>query len=234
MTQKDITDSAAAYKKDAEDHFNEAVAALLLLAWKRRREDFSFRDEDFYDEALAICITMTDKCAESARRWLEEITDEQEAWDAVYDDDIQARFDMAGSHLLELLEVWISVSVVNNWSLEQTRVMITRYRANPYASPAWSGLPRVLLRWGRGYDKDVAKQIKKIGQDTIISGARYAQWMDEAAKGATYYIRRRGSTYDCPVCDSLCGYPIPMTEPFDFPHSRCMCYPEYHYEPLTF
>lgn len=239
MDDKTLTRQAAAYARDASRHHDAAAKALLALAWDRRREGFSFSREDIYGEALAICVDMSDKCAASARTRLADIIgdaydtiDEDTAWNAVYDDDTQARFDMAGSHLLSLLDVWIGVAVAQGWSQQQTLEAMRRYRNNPYASPEWDGIPRVLLRWGRGYDKDIAKQLAKIGQDVIISGTRFAEWTDAAAKGATYYIRRRGSTYDCPDCDALCGYPIPIAEPFDFVHSRCMCYAEYHYEPL--
>ena len=71
-----------------------------------------------------------------------------------------------------------------------------------------------------------------IGQNLIIDGARAHEWRKEMAGGATYYVRRRGSNYDCPDCDSLCGYPIPIDVPFERLHSRCVCWAEYHYDEM--
>ena len=236
-----LVNEVAAYKKDSKKHFDEAVAALLALAWPKRRQGFSFLegDDDTIEGAMDICIALSDKCADSAKkRLLATISDALEgidgeaAWDEVFGEDEQERYDMAASHLLDLLAVWIGVAVANKWTEGYTRVMISRYLANPYLCPEWKNIPRSALAWGRGYAKDVSEQIALLGQDLILGGARFAEWSDAVAMGATYYIRRRGSGYDCPECDALCGYPIPIDEPFEFLHARCMCWAEYHYEPI--
>lgn len=240
LNQSDLIDAVAAYKKDSEKHFWDAVTALLALAWPYRKKDFAF-DESFalYDEAIVECINLSDKCSESARRRLYGIiedsldyADEEAAWDVAESDSIES-FDMAGTHLMDLLGVWIGIAAANKWTQGYTRVMISRYIHNPFLCPEWKDIPLDALAWGRGYAKDVAEQLAVIGQGIIIGGARYAEWTDAQAKGATYYIRRRGSTYDCDICDELAGFPIPIEEPFEIPHPRCVCRPEYHYEPIT-
>lgn len=240
MDNKQIAQQAAGFQRDAKRHFDTAVTALIALAWDKRKQGFSYgNDDEMYAEAMSVCMELTDACMASAKQRAQALTatlehvDDDVAWNGIAED-AEESFDMAGSHLISLLEVWIGVAVANEWSQEYTLQMIKTYVNNPYASPGWEGVPRVLLKWGRGYDKNVLKQLTKIGQDAIIGGARFGEWLDEVAMGATYYIRRRGSTYDCPACDDLCGYPIPIAEPFDYVHSRCMCYPEYHYEPYNY
>lgn len=44
-----------------------------------------------------------------------------------------------------------------------------------------------------------------------------------SGKGAAGYIGVRQSSYDCPLCDSLCGYFIPITTQVFPAHPRCVC-----------
>lgn len=235
ISQEILIDEAAGYKKDSKSYFDEALAALLALAWPYRSADFSFDgDDELYQEALDICISLSDKCNDRAIARMKNAISGMEgvdAWIGENEYENIGSFDMAGTHLLELLGVWISVAAKNNWTEGYTRVMITRYISNPFLCPAWKEVPLDTLSWGRGYAKNIPEQLALIGQDMIIGGARWVEWNDEATnKNATYYIRRRGSTYDCPECDSWAGIPIPIETPFEPSHARCCCFPEYHYD----
>ena len=238
LNQESITSQAAAYKKDAKKRFDAALVALLALAWEWKDlvgDKFSFdADQELYNEALRICRELSDGCADDAHDRLFALVEDSMVYDdGDWDEDeIVERLDMAGIHLLELLAVWVGVAIVNDWSQGYLRVMISRYLSNPFLCPEWKNLPLDVISWGRGYSRDIFGQITIIGQDAIIGGGRRIEWDDAVAKGATYYIRHRGSTYDCPDCDSLCGYPIPITEPFEWLHSRCCCWAEYFFEPL--
>lgn len=238
-----LTEKAASFKKDSRKEFDKAVAALISLAWRYRRFGAEFlwdKDPELNNEANRICRDLSDALTEKAKRIAAEIMessfteyDFDDAWD--YGDDewyvpVITRFDQQGSFLKELLEIWLALAFVNGISQGELRVMISRYISNPFTSPLWVDLPKDVLAWGRGYPKDIASQLAVIGQNAIIAAVRNAEWQDARADGASYYIRRRGSSYDCPECDDLCGYPIPIEEPFEFLHSRCMCWPEYHYE----
>jgi hypothetical protein len=235
----------ASYKKDSRKEFDKAVAALIALAWKYRRfgSDFLWdKDPVLNDEANRICRNLSDALAERAKLTAAEIMEDSltdydfdEAWDRESDEwyvPVLTRFDQQGSFLKELLEVWIAIAFVYGLSQGALLVEISRFLTNPFLSRYWKDLPRDILKWGSGYSKDIASQIAVIGQNSIIAAARYAEWQDAMANGASYYIRRRGSYYDCPDCDELCGYPIPIEQPFVFLHSHCMCFPEYHYEEM--
>lgn len=241
-----LVSEAAAFRRDASREFDRAVKALLDLVWAKRAptRDFRFTDDAQLDaEANAILRGLSDTLAARAKARAESIIrdslpeydfgeDWEEDWDSTDEDDdtqILWRFDMEGSHLRDLLEIWIALAVLNGINKSELRVLISRYLNNPFASPLWSGVPKGALAWGRGYSKNILEQISIIGQNAIVGASRRAEQGEERRGGATYYIRRRGSNYDCDVCEDMANVPIPIDVPFDLPHSRCMCYPEYHY-----
>ena len=236
LKRQTLINETAAYRKDARRHFDKAVAALVALAWPYRKEGFTFGpDFALYDDALDICINLSDQCAESARKRLLRAIEGLEwdgEWEEDYDIDTQKRMDMAGTHLLALASIWVSVAAVNGWTESYTLVMVSRYIHNPFLCPAWKNIPLDTLSWGRGYAKDIAEQLALIGQGIIISAALRIDQQLEQRNGASYYIRRRGSNFDCDTCDELANKPIPIDVPFYFPHPRCVCFPEYHYEPI--
>lgn len=249
VSNDSLVSGAAAFRRDASREFDKAVKALLDLVWSKKAptRDFRFTDDAQLDaEANAILRGLSDTLAARAKARAEAIIrdslpeyDFGEEWDEDWDssdedDDIPLlwRLDMEGSHLRDLLEIWIALAVLNGINKSELRVLISRYINNPFASPLWSGVPKGALAWGRGYSKNIIEQITVIGQNAIVVSARRAEQREERRGGATYYIRRRGSNYDCDECEDMADTPIPIDVPFDLPHSRCMCYPEYHYGPI--
>ena len=244
-----LVSEAAAFRRDASREFDRVVKALLDLVWSKKAptRDFRFTDDAELDaEANAILRGLSDTLAARAKARAESIIRDslpeydfgeewEDDWDATDDEDgtpLLWRFDMEGSHLRDLLEIWIALAVLDGIAKSELRVLISRYNSNPFASPLWSGVPKGALAWGRGYSKNILEQITVIGQNAIVRASRRAEQSEERRGGATYYIRRRGSNYDCDVCEDMANVPIPIDVPFDFPHPRCMCYPEYHYGPI--
>ena len=242
-----LASEAAAFRREAAREFDRVVRALLDLVWARRRPsgDFRFTDDAELDaEANELLRGLSDTLAAKAKARAEAIIRDSladydfgeewdEDWEPADEEDgtpLLWRFDMEGSHLRDLLEIWIALAITNGIAKSELRVLISRYINNPYASPLWAGVPKGALAWGRGYSKNILEQMTVLGQNAITMAARRAEQRDERSRGATYYIRRRGSNYECGTCDDLCGYPIPIEEPFEIPHSRCMCWPEYHYD----
>ena len=237
--------TAAKFKAETSREFDKAVRELVALAFRYARYGADFLwdlDPELDREANRILRELSDNLADKARKLARAIVDDEldefdfaEAWDRENGDGVTIlnRLDMEGSRLKELLEIWVAIAFVNNITKGELRVLVSRYLANPFSSPLWNGLPRNILAWGRGYDRNIMEQMSVIGPNAIISSSRYAEWMEARAHGARYYIRRRGSTYHCPECDSLCGYPIPIEVPFEYVHSRCMCRPEYHTDEVS-
>jgi len=240
-----VVQKVAAYKRESRKEFDKAVAALIALAflYKEMGADFIWdKDPELNDRANEICRNLSDSLAEKAKEVARSIVSENldyydfdEAWDRESDDrfvPILTRFDQQGSFLKELLEVWIALAFVYGLSQSELRVEISRFLANPFLSRYWKDLPRDILKWGRGYPKDIAGQLAVIGQNAILASIRYAEWQDAMARGAEYYVRRRGSNYDCDECEDDANHPIPIDVPFEIKHSRCCCFPEYHFEPM--
>ena len=242
MTNEWITEQAADYKKDARRLFEDAVAALIALAFRYKHLGVNFlwdSDPVLERECNAILRDLSDKSREAAKRRAAAIIEEA-GWDedglAGFDetgeDSILWSFDMAGSHLRELMEIWIALAFAEGMTQAYLKICILRYLSNPYASPQWSRLPAGLLKWGKGYQRDIINQIALIGQDGIFGAVRRGEWLYELAHGATYWVWRRGSDYKCDECEANKGRAFPMDVPFMEMHARCMCYPEYHYGPI--
>lgn len=245
LDNDNLSRKAASFKRPVSRAFDKAIRELIDLAWKYRSFGADFlweKDPELNDEAIRICRDLSDGLAEKARLIAASIMEDSldyydldASWDREDGDDfipIITRLDQQGSFLLELLEIWIALAFVNGIGKSELRVLVSRYLNNPFASPLWKGIPADALKWGRGFQRNILEQMTVIGQNSIISAARYAEWVDAMAKGAGYYIRRRGSGYDCQECDEMCGFPIPIEVPFEFLHSRCMCRPEYHFEEM--
>ena len=242
MDNEQISEQAAAYKADARRLFEDAVAALIALAYRYQHLGVNFlwdSDPVLDRECNAILRDLSDKAKEAAKRRAAEIIEEA-GWDedglAGFDetdeDSILWSFDMAGSHLRELLEVWVALAFAEGMTPAYLKINVLRYLANPYASPQWSRLPSGLMKWGRGYQRDLINQIALIGQGGIINAARRGEWLYALAHGARYWVWRRGSNFHCPDCEENKGRLFPMDVAFSEMHARCLCYPEYHYEPI--
>lgn len=239
MRNERIVAQAAAYKADARRLFEDTVAALIALAFRYHSQGANFlwdSDPVLERECNAILRGLSESARDAAKKrallLIEEAGWSEDAWDVVEgegEDSLLWRFDMVGSHLRELLEIWIAIAFVEGMTQSYLKICVLRYLGNPYASPMWSRLPAGLLKWGRGYQKNLIEQIALIGQDAIIGAVRYAEWEDALERGADYYIRRRGSYYPCDVCEGLANKPIPIEVPWDFTHARCVCWPEFHF-----
>lgn len=240
MNNERLTEQAAAYKSDARRLFEDAVVALIALAFRYKNLGANFlwdSDPVLEREANAILRRLSDKARESAKaRALElireaDLAEGEYAWDSAEDawgEPVLTRLDMVGSHLRELLEIWIALAFVEGMTPSYLKICVLRYLSSPYASPMWSRLPAGLLKWGKGYQRNLIDQIALIGQTSIIGAVRFAEWSDASSRGAAYYIRRRASTFDCPECESLANKPIPISVPWENLHARCVCYAEFY------
>lgn len=244
MLNDRLIESAAAFKKESRSDFEKAVEALIALAFRFKYlgADFLWTSDPVLErEANAILRGLSDTLSQKAKaRALALMREEgwdfgEDAWEDVnerVDTPILTRFDQQGSFLRELLEIWVALAFVENITPAYLKILVINHLANPYASRFWKGLPAGLLKHGKGYQRDLLNQIGLIGQDGIIGSVRMGEWMDAFGKGATYWIWRRGSNYDCPECEANKGRVFPMDVPFDTLHARCMCWAEYHFEPM--
>lgn len=229
----------------------DAVTRILALAYVYKEfVEGEFRFEDFPDlneRVNAILRGLSDKGAEIARQ---RVRDALALLDGEYEDyeDIVEEvenenegmlwaFDMHSSNLKKLLEGWLTIAFANGWSQADTLAGILSNLDEPQTSPMWRDAIRAKMidpneyRFGRGYQRNIPNAMRVLAVYIITKAFMLSEQRMYANRGAAYYIRRRGSNYDCPECDSLVGYPIPIDEPFVMLHPNCLCIAEYHFPP---
>lgn len=83
--------------------------------------------------------------------------------------------------------------------------------------------------YGRGVEISSLGALDKMTTYAIAEGWTYWQHEDSASKGAKGYFVQRGSSYDCPLCDSMCGIfrDISDTEHLPPYHLSCCCFVVY-------
>lgn len=230
----------------------DAVTRILALAYLYKEfVEGEFRFEDFPDldeRVNAILRGLSDKGAEIARQ---RVRDALALLDGEYEDyeDIVEEvenenegmlwaFDMHSSNLKKLLEGWLTIAFANGWSQADALAKIASNLDEPQTSPMWRDAIRAKVidpneyRFGRGYQRNIPNAMKVLAVWVIIRVFAEAQRREQTAKGATFYVRHRGSNYNCPECDDLCEIPFPIEEPITIPHPNCMCWTEYFYTPL--
>lgn len=71
--------------------------------------------------------------------------------------------------------------------------------------------------------KSSITNLKVLVTSTLTDAMDKADLFLMSGNGAYGYIGVRGSSYDCPHCDSLCGYIIPIETQVFPAHPRCVC-----------
>lgn len=79
--------------------------------------------------------------------------------------------------------------------------------------------------YGRGNATSSLLAIERALSYAVADAWTYWQWLDKIDGGAVGYFRVRMSSFDCPLCDSLCGifYPISDKEHMGLAHLSCCC-----------
>ena len=153
------------------------------------------------------------------------------------EEDMVTRLDKHCSTLRYFLEGWLAIGMVNKLNEYELTNNIFRYLDNPFASPLWreafnAGYLSEAIRgfggyvYGKGNQKDVLKALTEIGQYAINEAFQYGRLLHFGKTGAIGYIIHRGSDYDCPHCDSNCGFLIPLDDIRVPQHPRCVCWTE--------
>ena len=150
------------------------------------------------------------------------------------DEDMVTRLDKHCSTLRYFLEGWIAIGLVNNLNDYELTNSIFTYLDNPFSSPLWkeaftAGYLSNAVRtgdytYGKGNQKNVLKALTEIEQYAINEAFQYGRLLHYGKTGAIGYMIHRGSTYDCPHCDSNCGFVIPLNDIRVPQHPRCVCW----------
>lgn len=239
MTERETVERAIANAGRAvRSRMRESVYDILDLVWQERSDKFAFADNPEVDaEVNRILQRLSDGFLEDARNdarnllksleyddWMDESIEDAEA--EIDGETAQFRFDMQASHLKELLQGWIVVAAVYGLSKWQVWTNLNAYIANPMASELWRGAGLGALKWGRGYAHNIIKDVQRLERDFINRAYLQAKLYDMAEKGAIGYTIHRGSTFDCPLCDSYTGKVWPLDAEILPLHPNCCCWME--------
>lgn len=151
----------------------------------------------------------------------------------IEEQDIIQRLDKHCSTLRFFLEGWIAIGMVNKINEYELTDIILSHIDNPLASPLWqeafnAGYLSTSIRgeysFGKGNQRNVLSALSEIERYAINEAFQYGKILGYGKKGAIGYVIHRGSSYDCPHCDSNCGFVIPLNDIRVPQHNRCVCF----------
>lgn len=233
-------------KSDVEKRLRERIPEIIreCMAFAYLGKTFTFEVADLADKVDARLIALSDDILsdieERARKaigYAEEEDDEEVILAYIRRDingsDIVERLDKHCSTLRYFLEGWIAIGMVNSIKEYELTNQILAYIDNPLVAPLWkdafdAGYLADSIRskryiYGRGNQKNVLSALTEIEQYAINEAFQYGRLLHYGKTGAIGYIIHRGSDYDCPHCDSNCGFVIPLNDIRLPQHPRCVC-----------
>lgn len=244
-----VIEEMAKAKSDVERRLRTHIPEIIreCLAFAYLGKSFTFDVADIADKVDAELIALSDDILsdieERARKAIE-YAEEEEDEDAILlyirreinGSDIVERLDKHCSTLRYFLEGWIAIGMVNSIKEYELTNQILRYIDNPLASPLWqeafdAGYLSDSIRsrryiYGKGNQKNVLSALTEIEQYAVNEAFQYGRLLHYGKTGAIGYIIHRGSTFDCPHCDSNCGFVIPLDDIRVPQHPRCVCHTE--------
>lgn len=244
-----VIDEMAKAKDDVERRLRQYIPEIIreCMAFGYLGLNFTFDVSDLSDRVNSRLIALSDAILddiESRAKWAISYAEEEDDEDAILlyikrkigEEDIVQRLDKHCSTLRYFLEGWIAIGMVNKLKEYELTNNILSYIDNPFASPLWqeafnAGYYSTAIRsrgysCGKGNQRNVLSALTEIERYAINEAFQYGRLLHYAKTGAIGYIIHRGSTYDCPHCDSNCGFVIPLDDIRLPQHNRCCCWSE--------
>lgn len=244
-----VIDEMAKAKDDVERRLRQYIPEIIreCMAFGYLGKNFTFDVSDLSDRVNARLIALSDAILddiESRAKWAISYAEEEDDEDAILlyikrkigEEDIVQRLDKHCSTLRYFLEGWIAIGMVNKLKEYELTNNILSYIDNPFASPLWqeafnAGYLSTAIRsrgysYGKGNQRNVLSALTEIERYAINEAFQYGRLLHYGKTGAIGYIIHRGSSYDCPHCDSNCGFVIPLNDIRLPQHNRCCCWSE--------
>lgn len=245
-----VIDEMAKAKDDVEKRLRIYIPEIIreCMAFAYLGKSFTFDiSQEVADAVNAKLIVLSDAILEdieSRARKVIEFAGEEDDEDIILpyirrsigEEDIVQRIDKHCSTLRYFLEGWIAIGMVNKIAEHELTNEILRHIGNPFASPLWQEafntgyLSTAILTqgysYGKGNQRDVLKALTEIERYAINEAFQYGSILHYGKLGAIGYKIHRGSNYDCPYCDSNCGFVIPLNDIRLPQHNRCCCWSE--------
>ncbi|MBQ3023359.1 MAG: hypothetical protein IJD91_08575 [Clostridia bacterium] len=244
-----VIDEMAKAKNDVERRLRQYIPEIIreCMAFGYLKKNFTFDVSDLSDRVNARLIALSDAILddiESRAKWAISYAEEEDDEEAILlyikrkigEEDIVQRLDKHCSTLRYFLEGWIAIGMVNKLKEYELTNNILSYIDNPFASPLWqeafnAGYYSTAIRsrgysYGKGNQRNVLSALTEIERYAINEAFQYGRLLHYGKTGAIGYIIHRGSSYDCPHCDSNCGFVIPLNDIRLPQHNRCVCWSE--------
>ena len=244
-----VIDEMAKAKDDVERRLRQYIPEIIreCMAFGYLGKTFTFDVSDLSDRVNSRLIALSDAILddiESRAKWAISYAEEEDDEDAILlyikrkigEEDIVQRLDKHCSTLRYFLEGWIAIGIVNKLQEYELTNNILSYIDNPFASPLWqeafnAGYYSTAIRsrgysYGKGNQRNVLSALTEIERYAINEAFQYGRLLHYGKTGAIGYIIHRGSSYDCPHCDSNCGFVIPLNDIRLPQHNRCCCWSE--------
>ena len=242
-----VVEEMAKAKGDVERRLRERISEIIreCLAYAHFGYSFTFDIADLADKVNMSLIALSDAILEDIEERAARAIEYAEAEDEkdkillyikreIDGQDIVARLDKHCSTLRYFLEGWIAIGMVNKIKEHELTNNILQYIDNPFASPLWqeafnAGYYSTAIRsrgysYGKGNQRNVLSALTEIERYAINEAFQFGRILNYGKSKAIGYMIHRGSTYDCPHCDSNCGFVIPLNDIRVPQHTRCMCY----------
>lgn len=236
-------------KDDVERRLRQYIPEIIreCMAFGYLGKNFTFDVSDLSDRVNSRLIALSDAILddiESRAKWAISYAEEEDDEDAILlyikrkigEENIVQRLDKHCSTLRYFLEGWIAIGIVNKLKEYELTNNILSYIDNPFASPLWqeafnAGYYSTAIRsrgysYGKGNQRNVLSALTEIERYAINEAFQYGRLLHYGKTGAIGYIIHRGSSYDCPHCDSNCGFVIPLNDIRLPQHNRCCCWSE--------
>ena len=200
----------------------------------------------------SLLVALSDRCLAETESLMREAAleagleeddaDSVVAWvrEGKYGKDARSRSDSYCSHLKYILEGWLAIGFARKWGAAYTAARASS-ELDPYLTPEWRAAfrekgwgPDIITsggyRWGSGVPISPSKGLALGTGAMAVSAYRHAELVKYGRLGAVGYRVRRGSSYPCALCDSLCGITWPISVEVLPAHPHCVCYAEPVYD----
>lgn len=244
-----VIDEMAKAKGDVERELRKYIPEIIreCMAFAYLGKAFTFNISDLSyrvnERLIALSDAILDDIESRAKKAIEYAEEEDDEGiilsyirRKIGEEDLVQRLDKHCSTLRYFLEGWIAIGIVNKLQEYELTNNILSYIDNPFASPLWqeafnAGYLSTAIRsrgysYGKGNQRNVLAALTEIERYAINEAFQYGRLLHYGKTRAIGYIIHRGSSYDCPHCDSNCGFVIPLDDIRVPQHPRCVCWTE--------
>lgn len=243
-----VIDEMAKAKGDIEKRYRNKIPEIIreCMAFAYLGKSFTFDanaelDRKVNQKLIALSDEIMEDIEARAKRCIAYAEDEEDE-DAILaymkreqnGENLLSRIDKHNSNFRYFLEGWMAIGMVNGLSQGSLLANIMTYMANPYISPLWQdafkeGYLSNSIRtrgysFGKGNMRNPIDALMVLAQDSINRAFQQGRFLRFGKDGAIGYTIHRGSSFDCPYCDSFTGIVHPLTECLLPLHPRCVCW----------